>query len=303
MATITKTIGASSDYATFAALVADAANAFSAGDDAIIELNEDAVFNEKFSFGSIYSAVAVNSIHLTSNSSVRHTGQPGTGARIGKSGNGSSITDSVVLFTPSCHCRISWLEVYATGNWNYLIRSTDNNDFDVDYEVDHNIVHGNGAPTSGNCFGIDIQRCANAYVDNNIVYDISSGATGGASATGIYIDTGGTPVYYCRNNTVDDITNPAGSGKSLGIDWNASNGELINNVVGAVSGNATASCFEANFSGDTITQRINGYFGTWQFGTNRNFGRQPVRGSVSTRLSNSRCSCKYLPKRYNGNWW
>lgn len=251
MATVTVTIGSGSDYATYAALVADAANAFSAGDDAIIELNEDAVFDERFTFGSIYSAVAVNSIHLTSNASFRHDGQPGSGARIGKSGNGSSTTTGVVTFTGNCDCRISWLEVYATGNWNYLVRIPDNSAFTRTFKVDHCIVHDNGAPSSGNCYGIHSLKCDVLYLDNNLVYDISNSATGGAASYGIVTSSGGTPEVYLRNNTVDNITSPAGSGKVVGIDYNAgtSASECLNNIVGTVSGNGTTTCWEATSTG------------------------------------------------------
>jgi hypothetical protein len=246
MATVTVTIGSGSDYATYAALVADAASAFSASDDAVIELNEDAVFNEQFDLGDIRSAVAVSSIHLTSNSSFRHDGQEGTGARIGKSGNGASITDSVVRFATGCDCRISWLEVYSTGKWNYMIDIPDNSGFTRTYEVDHCIIHNNGAPSSGNCYAIRAQKCDVLRIDNNIVYDISNSATGGAGSYGIVTSSGGTPEVYLRNNTVDDITSPAGSGTVIGIDYNAGTtlSECLNNVVGSVSGNSTVKCWD-----------------------------------------------------------
>lgn len=254
MPTITKTIGASGDYTS----LSSAASAFnggsvsgaSASDDIVFQLVDNSVYDGSFEITGNTGSYA--SCTLTSHSSVRHTGTPGTGARIAKSTNMAANTGMVRCADTTINFAVTWLEIGGgAGTTNRLIGKT-TDATSTTFTVQNCILHGNGATTTGNNFAIYSDACNHIFT-NNVIYDITSSATGGAGVFAIGWKANASCVSHVDNNSVYNLVNTNGTGKVTGFASQAgatlasfSGHTCENNIIIGVSGTSSGAkvCYD-----------------------------------------------------------
>ena len=239
---VVKSIGTGKDYTTVTAWEAASYGGTTSEDNAIGEI-----------YGEVTESVAVIiddatplSITLTSVSSDRHNGSPGTGARIiwNVALSGACLTVSVTKsFT------LSWLDIYAGQlNTRTIVYSTAGGP----HYIINNIIHGAHAArnsTAAACLAI-ASTGSGRYVYNNLIFDYTNSIS---HARGIASASNGVVVIY--NNTITEISGSSTS-DAIGISiLNDADTIFKNNLVSnvSVSGTGTAS----NYIGG-LTHATNG---------------------------------------------
>ena len=248
MAAVTATIGASGDYATWAALVADITNVVSASDDLTVELIDNAVYDETFDFSSIYSTVAVTSIVLTAGASARHDGTAGSGARIIRSANGAQNA-AIVQFEDDCACTIEDLEVSAADGfgWDRLVSGGTGGSPTGTGVVQRCILHDNRGRSANTAHSYGIFTGKAGFVaQNNIIYNITHGRTG-IDIYGICQLTGTTATNAeVFNNTVYNIGSATADAVHGIFLSSATSPDVVRNnlVIGLTAGTGSVTCFQ-----------------------------------------------------------
>lgn len=237
----------------------DNSSVYSSGDDAVGEIK----VNEKYDEGVVFSAgssVALNSIKLTVDSSVRHNGTANSGAGFKytaetSSGGGANLSQVIALQNVD-NTTIEWIEFDGSGVTgssycdNFVTdNGTGRNNNTVRNCVMHNLTLQAGGfaayaihLTTSNDPARDNETNA---ILNNIIYGVTSTSGSGGDAGGIYADAGksANPIYV-YNNTVHNITPRTTAYFARGI--NVTEHAIVkNNIVSDVTGSSTANCFTA----------------------------------------------------------
>lgn len=250
MAIITKTIGTGGDYSTIQAWANDLDNAsfYNSGDTAIGNIIENKNFDEQVTI-SLGGTRGLARRTLTVDSSVRHNGLAGTGARIVRT---TSPSTAIIFIQNPIPTTISWLEVSGGGaNWdNGIFYNSTTNGVSSSHLVQACLVHHIGTTTgsTNNVSGVACNSDARFIAMNNAIYRIRSAATNTNTVTGIFVGASGTTSVNIFNNTVYAIIQDGGTGAKRGIFFNTTNSarQCKNNAVGAMSlgtGTGTGTCF------------------------------------------------------------
>lgn len=232
-------------YATITAAEADLDDTgiYAAADDAILDLYNDAAFDEAVTVNG-GGTVGLNTLTFTVPAGERHDGTAGTGARIVRSAGGEAgVIDNTQSWGSGDDKVIyEWLEVDV--NANNGTQSVFNNENATAGHVpviQRCIFHG---ITGNAAVGVGVDASArDIRIQNCIVYEIrSTGAN--RNRRGINVDcdraSGG-----CLNNTVYAVV-AHGSGTAYGItqQTDSANGRVRNNLVaGTSSTSGTANDF------------------------------------------------------------
>lgn len=250
MATITKTIGTSSrDYSTISAWEADLDSSammggpYSSGDDAIGEVYNDSVFNERVVIDG-GGSIGLNSVKLTAPSSERHDGTAGTGARIQYSG---STNPSVVLKRDDVTFEFIELDLSNAGSGVHSSINIGAN-ADTNVFIQNNLIHSLHEQ-GGAVHGIYVWNSGSAsntrYITNNVIYDIKDSND---DAYGIRVISSNWPVEIL-NNTIYHIQTSSDTCSSVFID--DSDATVKNNIAARVTG-TPSDCFSGSaFSSST----------------------------------------------------
>jgi hypothetical protein len=236
MATITKSIGTGRDYASVSAWLADKSNAaiYAAGDVMRGEVYGTlAMAQVSPSVGSI----ALSSMVLTGAPSNRHTGSPGTGAKLVC--NTSTATNLFLLIPSSTMTiEISWLEIDLNDLTPGAVAN--NGGFNsASIIIHHNLIHNYVGLNGGGANGIISDAGRRARIYCNKIWDIENAASAGVSG----IVCSSTFEAVCYNNTVHNIRCTAGTGNAFGIQTiSNANAAYKNNVVTGVTG-PTPTCY------------------------------------------------------------
>lgn len=238
------------DYTTIAAWEGDLdlGSIYSAGDHAIGELyNEDYAEQCTINGGS---TIGLSAVTLRANAANRHTGRPGTGARVTHA-NQHYFGIASSSIPVSCE----FIEFNGSGNtnndiWNSLSLGTSRL---------RNCIVWNYAPadSTANCYLVRDRGGGDFECDNNLVFGGLN--TGTSRITGILLSDTGTGNRKARNNTVTDISNTnATSGNAQGINFgDIANRWVENNLVTNINSTAgTAECYD-NLSTTTATSSGN----------------------------------------------
>jgi hypothetical protein len=234
------TIGAAGDYTSVANWVAGEAGDFVADG----EIRKGRIIDSALSVASstTITGATTNSENywwLTSDVTVRHTGQEGTGARITPStdlgANAVLVSNDDVL--------IDFIEINCNQDAEIGIEISGGNLWS---RIDGCIIHGagtNSTPTIGGV-GIFLDDSGNDFnVWNCLIYDITD-VNGSADAVGILINSTGQSYVRIFNNSLDEIGD-SGDANCYGIKLNTFvyYGRCTNNIVMNVLGTVDSYCY------------------------------------------------------------
>ena len=234
-------------YSTITAWESDLDNTsyYSSGDDAVGEVYNDSVLNERFIIDG-GGTVGLDSVKLTSPSSQRHDGTENSGARIQYTG---STSPTVVLKRNDV--TVEWLEFDLSRTGSGVLSGMNfgaNAHTDVFFK--HNIVRDlknqsndvNGIYVWGSGSGSNTRHCL-----NNIVYNIEDSND---SAFGIRVASSNYPINL-YNNTVYYVKTGSGSEDAYCIAVNDTDAVLKNNIAARPIGGDDKSFGGTGFSGAT----------------------------------------------------
>lgn len=223
MATVTKTIGTSGDYATPAAAFVDfiAGNiaGASSGDDIVLEIQDIADYTSPISITS--NSGGYNSYKLTVAPAARHDGTLDSGARLAISSESEhAILDSVTALTGT----VEWLEITRSGGGKVEAAYNISAGFDASHskKMFNCMLYNNGAPdpTGSRAVAIGNPNSGTGAVStalnvhNVLIHNWTSGKP--SYCAGIVVN-GGAPPHSITNVTIDGLDVTAGSGVVYGI--------------------------------------------------------------------------------------
>lgn len=234
VATITKTIKASGgDYASpsaaATAVQAGTISGATAGDDVVLSIEDNTLFDSLFAVTSL--AVAYNSVTLTAGASVRHNGTTSTGAGISRT---TGTSGHLIQWTVNdCSFIVEWLRITTNGGkYNSgIFFSNSGTGSGVVNIARNNLIYNNGQPTAAQC---DAIRSTNnpVRIHNNVIWNWKSQST--FTAMGINFSAGtGSIERFIANNTIYDI-DCSGSGTCRGITFSATTSTCYNNAIAKI---------------------------------------------------------------------
>lgn len=259
MADVTTSIGTTGrDYSTITAWEADLDNGglYSASDNAIGECYDDSAFDESVVING-GGTVGLASIRLTVASGERHDGTAGTGSRIVRSSISSRTVD---INNATIPITVEWLEIDHGGNtFNGDAQACQVQSSTAVHTVQRLIAHGFDT-TSGNT-SVLMANTGDVDFQNNIVYDASQSAGGGAYLYGIYAFGLAGCVASIQNNTVYGITRNTGTGPGYGIGTSSDDASKVirNNIsvdTGGTGSGTIADYTPTSFSNATVSHNL-----------------------------------------------
>ena len=223
---------------------------YSSGDDAVGEVYNDSVFNERFIIDG-GGTVGLGSVKLTVPSSQRHDGTENSGARIQYTG-----TSSPTIVLKRNDVTVEWLELDLSSTGSGVLSGINfgaNAHTDVFFK--HNIVRDlkdqsndvNGIYVWGSGSGSNTRHCL-----NNIVYNIEDSND---SAFGIRVASPNYPVNL-YNNTVYYVKTGSGSEDAYCIAVNDTDAVLKNNITARPIGGDDLCFGGSGFSGATTDYNL-----------------------------------------------
>jgi len=236
LAAVTDSVGTDSrDFSTIASQEASLGD--HAGDTVTAEMYNDSVFDEDV----LINDTTPDEVIYTVASGEEHDGTAGTGARIVKS------ADTTTVYESSTSIPSSLILLEIDGNGNAIT-----NLFLVDFNANvlnllrRTILHGGRRSGSANppCKAASFNRQI-ATALNNIVYDQLFSGSGVGDAIGIEFTTSVNTGSVISNNTIDNIRSTSSSSSSDGQGLLGANLEVMtmqNNIVTrstATTGNGT----------------------------------------------------------------
>ena len=230
MAEVIKSIGTGKDYTTITAWEAASYGA-TASDNAVGEVYGTVTE----SAGVVVDDTTPIDITLQSVSTDRHTGTPGTGAKLVWD---TAIAGATFWLTTGVALTIRWLDIDG-GDLNHtlLLYTTGGGP----HYIYGNLIHGQVSARSAAVRLLQSSGSAHkVHIWNNAIFDLSNS---NSAPIGLNFDSGG--VSSCYNNTVYNIT-ASGVYSSFGISIRDDNDLTIkNNLVSniTVTGSGTASCY------------------------------------------------------------
>ena len=264
---VVKSIGATGrDYATITLWEADldSATHYQSGDIAVGECYDDADFNEYVTING-GATIGLAGIVLTAAESARHDGTPNSGVRI----KPLSASGTVVALNTSLEgiwFEVSWLEIHmreVSSNMHGIGGMLGGDR--AGFFIHHNIIHiDTGGSVSSNKTGCRFQYFDDfLYVYSNVIYNITTQATGGADAIGINCLAGSITNKKIQiiGNTLFNITNTLGSGDAYGIKFAATNANTVvknNLVLGTGDSTATGTIRDYSSNVSSATTAANG---------------------------------------------
>ena len=221
MATITKTIGASGDYADLTAAAA-AWEAFTiagatVGDTVRFEIT--GVVGGQFKIASASYAGFV----LTSDSGDRYDGIDGSGAGIAADLDRSGTNEALIEIGVAVDFEVSWLEIYSPSFETrrliaLTVAATSNTVL-----IHHNYLHDNRYTGNAAVYGVYLNYC-NAYVENNLFANIGSSGAGSSTTMTIYVRANNSTDTVVQNNTIYNTFRSSGTGFVLQLGDNTASG-------------------------------------------------------------------------------
>ena len=223
----------------------DSTSYYSSGDDAVGEVYNDSVFNERFIIDG-GGTVGLGSVKLTVPASQRHDGTEGNGARVQYTG-----TSSPTIVLKRNDVTVEWLELDLSSAGSGVLSGINfGANAHTDVFFNNNIVRDlkdqsgdvNGIYVWGSGSGSNTRHCL-----NNIVYNIEDSND---SAFGIRVASSNYPVNL-YNNTVYYVKTGSGSEDAYCIAVNDTDAVLKNNIAARPIGGDDLCFGGTGFSGAT----------------------------------------------------
>lgn len=228
------------DYSTMTLAEADTDNAavFTAGDDEIFELYNDATFDESLVINA-GATLPANSITFRAASGQGHTGTAGTGARWVKTVASTclNVNGPVASRPPTT---VSHVEMNMNGNGGSSVADCGGaNAFT--YTLSRFLIH-NGTRSAGDFRGITMTNAVAHTFNflNGVIYNLT--VTGGTNriVDGINLNQTAHTVKV-QNLTIDDITNDTPAGAGAGIRASNSASFTVQNCVVTNTGGTSST--------------------------------------------------------------